>query len=668
MKVFKKNKEKISITHPEDDFREMPDFRINEAFGVKTAISFRNFVIRHLELFFVFLIAILVCALFFIFPYKYAFLNLFYLPVLLAAYILGKQKAFYACLNIILLVIITFFIRPEWFMISGTFYSILIMIIIWAGFLITTSAGIGSLQERLSKGFEETRRLYEELKRSRVAEEMKEKVEKTLYTTMDPVVAKLATEGKLRIEKREISIMFCDLTEFTSYSDQNPPDIVLDELNRFIGHIEPVIEMFRGHIDKYMGDGVMVEFGAPIDYAQHALMAVIAGLKMQEKMQDIGLPWRLRIGIATGYTIVGMMGVHRQAYSAIGDRVNVAKRLEEICQPERIYIDEFTYKLVDPFVHVIRLRNMGYSRQTDKTLLEQLRALEVKLAEEGESADLLYQTGKLHFGLHDATAAIASFERALTLDPESTDIRLAYADANLKKDEFEKFQLKGKLHKIAVFEVKNIKSRWHNPAIIPSSLSTQYYDIETNIKAPFDLILSVESLDGSVGRGLLVGMLSYIIADRLQLNEDLKKMILQAGFLQDIGKEAIPHHILNRPSSLTEQEVKFVEKYVIESVASLKRLGYVNEQILEVAKHHHEMWNGSGYPDGLKGEEIPIGARITGVAEAYSAMTSWRPYRGAWDVKLAMNEIRKAADKGCYDPRVVDILFEVLKFDTPVSE
>jgi adenylate cyclase len=668
MKIFKKNKENISITHPEDDFREMPDFRITEAFGVNAAISFRNFIIRHLELFFVFLIAVLVCALFFIFPYKYAFLNLFYLPVLLAAYILGRRKAFYACLNIILLVVITFFIRPEWFMITGTFYSILIMIIIWAGFLLLTSAGIGSLQERLSKGFKETRRLYEELKRSRVAEEMKEKVEKTLYTTMDPVVAKLATEGKLRIEKREISIMFCDLTEFTSYSDQNPPDKVLDELNRFIGHIEPVIELFRGHIDKYMGDGVMVEFGAPIDYAQHALMAVIAGLKMQEKMQDIGLPWRLRIGIATGYTIVGMMGVHRQAYSAIGDRVNVAKRLEEICQPDRIYIDEFTYKLVDPFAHVIRLRNMGYSRQSDKTLLEQLRVLEVKLAEEGESADLLYRMGKLHFDLHDATAAIASFEQALTLDPESTDIRLAYADANLKKDEFEKFQLKGKLHKIAVFEVKYIKSRWHNPAIIPSSLSLQYNDIESNIKAPFDLVLSVESLDGSVGRGLLVGMLSYIIADRLQLNEDLKKMILQAGFLQDIGKEAIPHHILNRPASLTDQEIKFVEKYVIESVASLKRLGYVNEQMLEVVKHHHEMWNGSGYPDGQKGEEIPIGARITAVAEAYSAMTSWRPYRGAWDVKLAMNEIRKATDKGCYDPRVVDIFFEVLKFDTPASE
>jgi len=666
MKVFNKNKENVSVTRPEENVYEIQDYRITEAFGANTAIRFRNFVIRHLELFFVFLIALLVSAVFFIFPYKYAFLNLFYLPVLLAAYILGKRKAFYACLNIILLVVVSFFIRPEWFATSGTFYSTLIMIVIWGGFLILTSAGIGSLQERLSKGFEETRRLYEELKRSRVVEEMKEKVEKTLYTTMDPVVAKLATEGKLRIEKREISIMFCDLTAFTSYSDQNPPDIVLDELNRFIGHIEPVIELFRGHIDKYMGDGVMVEFGAPIDYAQHALMAVIAGLKMQEKMQDIGLPWRLRIGIATGFTIVGMMGVHRQAYSAIGDRVNVAKRLEEICQPDKIYIDEFTYKLVDPFVHVVKLRNMGYSRQSDKTLLEQLRVLETRLAEEGENAALLYQMGKLHFGLHDATAAISCFEQALALDPESTDIRLAYADANLKKDEFEKFQLKGKLHKIAVFEVQHIKSRWHDPTVIPSSLSSQYKEIETNFKAPFDLVLSIESLDGSIGRGVLVGMLSYVIADRMHLNEDLKKIILQAGFLQDIGKEAIPHHILNRPASLTEQEIKFIEKYVIESVASLKRLGYVNEQLLEIVKHHHEMWNGSGYPDGLQGEEIPIGARITAVSEAYSAMTSWRPYRGPWDMKLALNEIRKATDRGCYDPKIVDVLLDALKPGTSV--
>lgn len=662
MKLFNGNKDEKSITRSMDELQDIQDFRVAEAFGVTTAIRFRSFIIRYLELLFVLVIALLVCAVFFIFPFKFAFLNLFYLPVLLAAYILGKRKAIYACLNLILLVAVSAFIRPEWFTVAGNIYTTLLMIVIWGGFLFLTSLSIGSLQERLSKGFEETRRLYEELKRSRVVEEMKEKVEKTLYSTMDPVVAKLATEGKLRIEKREISIMFCDLTGFTTYSDQNPPDIVLDELNRFIGQIEPVIELFRGHIDKYMGDGVMAEFGAPIDYAQHALMAVLAAIKMQERMNEIALPWRLRIGIATGYTIVGMMGVHRQAYSAIGDRVNVAKRLEEICEPERVYVDEFTYKLVEPFIEIVKLRNMGYSRQSDKTLLEQLRVLEDRIAKEGENADLLYQMGKLHFGLHDATAAIGCFERALVLDPDSTEIRLAYADANLKKDDFEKFQLKGKLHKINVYEIKGIKSRWKDPAVIPPAVSAHYKNVEAGIKAPFDLMLSVEALDGSIGRGLLVGMLSYAIADQLGLNDDMKKTILQAGMLQDIGKEAIPHHILNRPASLSEQEAKIIEKYVIESVSYLKRLGYVDEELLNIVKHHHEMWNGKGYPDGLKGEEIPIGARITSVAETYSAMTSWRPYRGAWDSRLAINEIRKTAEKGNYDPQVVEALFRVLTF------
>ncbi len=653
------------MSPPDDKLPELPGIELETTLGGAWVTRFRNTVIRNLELIFILIIALLILLLFFFIPYKFAFLNLFYLPVLLAAYFLGKRKSLLASLHIILLVALTALIRPEWFTSPGITLSTMVMITIWGGFLVLTSIVIGSLQERISKGFTETRRLYEELKRSRVIEEMKEKVEKTLYTTMDPVVAKLATEGKIRIEKREITIMFCDLTDFTTYSDQNAPDIVLDELNRFIGQIEPVIDLFRGHIDKYMGDGVMVEFGAPIDYAQHAVMAVLAGIKIQERLKDTAIPWRLRIGIATGNAIVGMMGVKRQAYSAIGDKVNVAKRLEEICEPDKIYIDEATYRMVEPFINVTKVRNMSYSRQSDKDLLEQLRVLEGRMVEEGESAELLYQMGRMHFGLHDVSAAISCFEHALTIDPDNTEIRLAYADANLKKDEYEKIQLKGKLHKISVFEVKGIKSRWHDPSIIPSSLVAKYRNIEKGIKAPFDEILAVESLDGSIGRGLLTGMLSYAIADHLKLNEDLKQTILQAGLLQDLGKEAVPHHILNRPASLTEQEIKLIERYVVESVAILKRLGYVDETLLDIVKHHHEMWNGNGYPDRLEGEAIPIGSRITSIAEVYCAMTSWRPYRGSWDARLAVNELKKNTEKGYYDPKVADALFEILKENVP---
>jgi adenylate cyclase len=622
----------------------------------------RNAFARNLEPIFVIMIALAVVAVFYLFPHnRTAFLNFFYLPVLAAAYFLGKRKAMLgATLSILFMVLIAYF-YPSSFIIEGDTVSALLLIAIWGGFLILSSAAVGSLQEKLVKGFEETRQLLEELKRSRHVEEMKEKVEKALYATMDPVVAKLATEGKLRFEKREISIMFTDLTNFTAYSDRNRPDVVLDELNTFLGHIEPVIDLFRGHIDKYMGDGVMVEFGAPVDYDRHALLAVLAGLKMQEKVQKLNLPWRLRIGIATGSTIVGMLGARRQAYSALGDRVNVAKRLEEICQPDKVYIDEPTFKAVEPFVVVTKLRNLGFGRKSDNECLERIGVLEEQLAREGEKATLLFELGKAHFQLHDATAAIRCFERALELAPESTEIKVAYADANIKKDEYEKIQLKGKLRRVTVYEVTGVKDRWQDSAVIPPRLAEKYGPVHSWIEVPQELVLAVEALDGSVGHSRCVALLSYAVADRLKLHEDLKRAILLAGFTQDLGKEAVPHHILNRAGSLTEPELKLLEKYVVESVATLRRLGYVDPLLLDIVLHHHEMWNGHGYPDKLKGEEIPMGARITAVTESYSALTSWRPYRDAWDQRVAFSELRKGVEQGRYDPQIVEALIDLFR-------
>ncbi len=625
-------------------------------------LKIRNFLVRYLEGIFVVLILAMVAAVFYLIPYyKIAFLNFFYLPVLAAAYFLGKRKAVLGATLCILMVVGFAYYYPEWFTVVGTRLNTLLLIATWGGFLILASAGVGSLQERLAKGFEETRQLYEELKRSRVMEEMKEKVEKTLYSTMDPVVAKLATQGKLRFEKREISIMFTDLTNFTGYSDQNRPDVVFEELNNFLGQMEPLIELFRGHIDKYMGDGVMVEFGAPVDYDRHALLAILAGWKMQERVQKLKLPWRLRVGIATGNCIVGMLGVRRQAYSAIGDRVNIAKRLEEICQPDKVYIDEPTYRAVEPFVKASKLRNMGYGRQADAELLERLSVLEEQMASKGEAAQLLFEMGSIHFRLHDASSAIRHYERALALDPDSTEIKLAYADANIKKDEFEKIQLKGKLQKITVYEITGVKDRWSDPAIIPPALAEKHRAVEAHFEFPEEMVISVEALDGSVGNARVTALLSYAIADHLRMNEDLKKTILQAGFLQDIGKEAVPHHILNRAGSLTEQETKLLEKYVQESAATLKRLGYGDPRLIEIVNHQNEAWNGTGYPEGLVGEKISIGARITAVAKAYSALTSWRPYHDPWDARVALSEIHKGVEKGRYDPQVVQALAQVLK-------
>ena len=638
-----------------------PEQEIPLALEGSWPLQIRNFLVQHLEFLFVGLVAVGVVLVFYLSSYKIAFLNFFYLPVMTAAYFMGKRKAVLGAVLCVLSGFLFAWFNPNSFAVVGTRIDAMMILATWGGFLVLASAAVGSLHERLARGFEQTRQLYEELKRSRVAEEMKEKVEKTLYATMDPVVAKLATEGKLRFEKREISVMFTDLTNFTTFSDKNPPDVVLEELNGFLGKIEPVVELFRGHIDKYMGDGVMVEFGAPIDYDRHALMAVLAGIKMQQKMKEAELPWRLRVGLATGSAIIGMLGVRRQAYSALGDRVNVAKRLEEICEAGKIYIDEATFRGVQAFVTAKKLRNMGYGRREDQDLVERLGAVEEKLLLQGDDPELLYEAGKISFELRDATSAIRYFERALANDPQSTKIKLAYADANFKKDEFEKIQLKGKLQKVTVYEVVGIKDRWADAAVIPPAVAEKYRAAEGQIEIPEDLVLAVEALDGSVGNSRVTALLSYAIADRLGLAEDMKKNILLAGYLQDLGKEAVPHHILNRIGSLSEQESKLVRRYVLESVSACKRIGYVDPRLLEIVGHHHEAWDGTGYPDGLKGEAIPLGARITSVAEAYSALTSWRPYHEAWDARVALSEIRKDVEKSRFDPKVAEALFDLLR-------
>lgn len=624
-------------------------------------LKLRSFLARRLELLFVVLILGMVMTVFFLIPYKIAFLNLFYLPVLTAAYFIGKRKAVLGAVLCILLMFLLAILYPDWFALPATRFNTLMRIATWGAFLILTSAAVGSLQERLAKGFEETRQLYEELKRSRVMEEMKEKVERTLYSTMDPIVAKLATEGKLRFEKRDISIMFTDLTNFTRYSDQNRPDVVVDELNSFLSQMEPITELFRGHIDKYMGDGMMIEFGAPVDYDRHALLAVLAGWKMQQKVAQLNLPWRMRVGIASGSAIVGMMGAKRQSYTALGDRVNLAKRLEEICPPGKICIDEATYQAIKPFFLATKLRSGSYGRQGDPELLEKLEGLEERLAKEGESPQLLFEMGTVSSKLNDASAALRYLKRAMSLDTESTEIKLAFADANIQKDEIEKVKIKGKLEKVTVFEVTMMKDRWNDLMVIPAALAAKYQGIEKILEVPEEVVLGVEALDGSIGNSRVVALLSYAIADQLNLNEDLKRSVLLAGYLQDIGKEAVPHHILNRTTSLSEQESKLVEKYVQESVASMKRLGYVDPKVVEIVAHHHETWNGNGYPDHLAGEAIPLGARITAVAEAYSALTCWRPYREAWDARVALSELRKGVEKGRYDPKVVASLEDLLK-------
>ena len=133
--------------------------------------------------------------------------------------------------------------------------------------LVALNRSLQSQQDEVTKANITLKERSSELEQAkRAVEALKTKVEEALYSTMDPSVVNLLIEGRLRNEKRNLSVFFSDLVGFSTYSEEKPPEVVIKDLNRYIGDMEPILINFRGHIDKYMGDGIMCEFGAPLEY------------------------------------------------------------------------------------------------------------------------------------------------------------------------------------------------------------------------------------------------------------------------------------------------------------------------------------------------------------------------------------------------------------------
>jgi HD-GYP domain-containing protein (c-di-GMP phosphodiesterase class II) len=125
-----------------------------------------------------------------------------------------------------------------------------------------------------------------------------------------------------------------------------------------------------------------------------------------------------------------------------------------------------------------------------------------------------------------------------------------------------------------------------------------------------------------------------------------------ACLLHDIGKINIPDQILMKPSKLTKEEFEIIKSHPIVGAEAIKNVDGLGENIC-VIRSHHERWDGSGYPDRFKGEEIPFLARVTAIADAFDAMTSSRSYRAAMPVDKAYQHILEAAGTQ-FDPNLVE--------------
>jgi len=127
-----------------------------------------------------------------------------------------------------------------------------------------------------------------------------------------------------------------------------------------------------------------------------------------------------------------------------------------------------------------------------------------------------------------------------------------------------------------------------------------------------------------------------------------------AALLHDVGKVAVPPEVLRKPGALTPAEWELVERHSVDGANVLRAVPGL-EAVAVVVRYHHERWDGSGYPDGLTGERIPLVSRIVGACDAYQAMISDRPYRKRMPSELAVHELRRCSGTQ-FDPAVVDAL------------
>ena len=169
------------------------------------------------------------------------------------------------------------------------------------------------------------------------------------------------------------------------------------------------------------------------------------------------------------------------------------------------------------------------------------------------------------------------------------------------------------------------------------------------------LATAVEAKDDTTGNHIgRVRDLGLLLAREVAPREARDPQMAYGFLLHDIGKLAVPDAVLCKPGRLDDHEWTLMRRHCDEGVRILSGVPFLDRAI-EVVRHHHERWDGAGYPDGLAGEEIPLWARMFAVVDTLDAITSSRPYRPRQPLDVALEEIRRCAGKQ-FDPRVVDAL------------
>jgi diguanylate cyclase (GGDEF)-like protein/putative nucleotidyltransferase with HDIG domain len=174
------------------------------------------------------------------------------------------------------------------------------------------------------------------------------------------------------------------------------------------------------------------------------------------------------------------------------------------------------------------------------------------------------------------------------------------------------------------------------------------------------LVAAVEAKDPYTRRhGDATAAYAEQLACQMNLPEPIQRSVRYAGLLHDVGKIGIPDHVLTKPGSLTAEEFELIKQHPIIGANIVSQISFMRREV-PVIQHHHENWDGTGYPAGLSGQAIPLGARVLRVADSFDTMLSARSYKKPFNVAAAITEVVKG--KGTlYDPRVVEALESLVR-------
>jgi len=165
--------------------------------------------------------------------------------------------------------------------------------------------------------------------------------------------------------------------------------------------------------------------------------------------------------------------------------------------------------------------------------------------------------------------------------------------------------------------------------------------------------------DETGGHTARVVALSEQLARRLGWKEDAVKSLRWGAYLHDLGKLAIPDAILHKPGTLTDDERRVIQRHTTVGYDMLQDLHFLPAETLDLVRYHHERWDGTGYPNGLRHQDIPSTARVFSIVDVYDALTSARPYKSAWSRERALSEIKVQGGRQ-FDPQFVETFVNMM--------